>query len=113
MFGSPEQMQEKIDAYFVEMEEKDKHPTVSGLCYYIGFSDRHSLSEYAEFPEFTATVKRARIRIEEHLEQCLFGNNVTGVIFNLKNNFEWKDKHEVDSNNKITVTIDDDDSGTL
>ena len=37
--------------------------------------------------------------IEAHLEKKLFGNNVTGLIFNLKNNFDWKDKTEVAQTN--------------
>jgi hypothetical protein len=31
----------------------------------------------------------------------LYGNTVTGVIFNLKNNFGWKDKNEVEYSEKV------------
>ena len=35
--------------------------------------------------------------MEDYLEKKLLtGNSATGIIFNLKNNFEWKDKQEVE-----------------
>lgn len=97
---SPEDMQKAVDEYFSVCEERRKEnplsapPTVSGMCYFLGFEDRHALQEYAKRPEFSATVKRAKLRLENILEEHLFGNSVTGVIFNLKNNYGWKDKHE-------------------
>jgi hypothetical protein len=56
-----------------------------------------TLRDYGTKDEFSATVKRAKQKIEISLEQRLAGNNVTGSIFNLKNNFGWKDKSEVDA----------------
>lgn len=97
LYDSPEAMQEVIDEYFtvhLQSTEPPKPPTVSGLCYYLGFDDRGALAEYEKRPEFSRTIKRVRARIEEYLETALHGNNVTGVIFNLKNNFGWKDKSE-------------------
>lgn len=96
MFETPEQMQEGIDAYFDALPT-DSKPTISGLCYSLGFVDRGALAEYEKKPEFSRTVKGARIRVEQALEEHLYGGQVTGVIFNLKNNFGWKDKTEVDA----------------
>ena len=34
---------------------------------------------------------------QQYAEESLFiGKNPTGAIFNLKNNYEWKDKNETD-----------------
>jgi len=39
------------------------------------------------------------------LEQKLYGNAVTGVIFNLKNNFGWQDKTEQEVTTKELTPI--------
>ena len=58
---------------------------------------------------FVDTVKRAKARVEVRLEERLDGSNATGTIFNLKNNFGWKDVQEqkIDANvvNKIEYEI--------
>ena len=60
---------------------------VSGLNYFLGFSERTSLDEYAKDPKFYLTVKRAKLRIHQFAEQQLFENGKpTGAIFWLKNN---------------------------
>jgi hypothetical protein len=87
-------------------------PTVSGLAYTLGMS-RQALVDYEGKKEFLDTVKRAKQRVEMSLEQRLAGNNVAGSIFNLKNNFGWKDKTEQDVNNNVNITMPDKDAGTL
>jgi len=105
-FKTPELMQSAIDDYFVtdafmgEGENQVYAPTVSGLAFHLGMSTE-AFRNYEEKDKFLATVKRAKQRIELAIEQRLFGNNVTGCIFNLKNNFGWKDKTEQDINANI------------
>lgn len=65
-------------------------PTMSGLAYHLDM-DRKSLLNYSKDEKFFLTIKKARERVHKALEQRLYGNNVTGIIFNLKNNFGWKD----------------------
>lgn len=87
-----------IDEYFAQ---EDGPPTIAGLCYYLGFSDRHALAEYETYEEpFSATVKRARLRIEQDRSKRLLGRDTftPGVVFDLKNNHGWKDKSESDVN---------------
>jgi len=94
-YDNPEQMQTAIDAYF---DEVDGVPTVTGLALALGFDTRHALLYYEhEKPEFLTTIKRAKTRIEEAIERELMNRNgtVTGLIFNLKNNFGWKDAQEL------------------
>ena len=102
LYKTPEQMQEVIDAYFQANTFETEHGivkryTMSGLANALGMA-RQSLCNYAQKDEFLDTVKRARAEVEECLEQHLYGNGVAGVIFNLKNNFGWKDKTEQDIN---------------
>ncbi len=125
-FKSPEELQERIDAYFAEC---DSHPveitdwvydekkkksvevktmvmsdpkpyTVTGLCVFLG-CDGDTLLNYEKDYKFFGTIKMAKMKIQAYAESQLFrlGNN-GGVIFNLKNNFGWKDKMEHDLTSK-------------
>lgn len=109
-FTSPEDMQLKIDAYFAKCDartvtrvakdgtvftESNPEPyTMSGLAYALDM-DRASLVNYAHKDDFFDTVKKARMKVQVDVERRLMeGQNQTGAIFNLKNNFNWKDKQE-------------------
>lgn len=83
----------KTDAYVEAGDVKVFAPTISGLAYHLDLATE-SLRRYEGREEFSATIKRAKQRVEIALEQKLHGQNVTGTIFNLKNNFGWKDKIE-------------------
>lgn len=81
-------------------------PTISGLALWLG-TNRQTLINYGEREEFFDTIKKAKATIEAFNEQMLFsGKNVTGVIFNLKNNFRWKDEVET-KNLGVNIDIDD------
>ena len=102
-FKTPKEMQAVIDVYFEKHEEK---PTVSGLARALGMS-RRTLINYKAKKEFLPTIKECRARIEEALETNLYGNSVTGTIFNLKNNFSWKDQQDIkhDVSDKVEKII--------
>jgi len=72
--------------------------TVSALAVFLGTS-RETLINYQEKPEFFDTIKEAKDLIESQWEAKLDGSNVTGVIFNLKNNWKWADKTEQEITN--------------
>jgi len=74
-----------------------ERPTVLGMCRHLDIT-RETLCQYEKQEGFSDTIKRAKARIEEYLETQLYRKDqVTGIIFNLKNNFGWKDTqaHEV------------------
>ena len=100
-YKTPEEMQEVIDNYFESLSDEEK-PTISGLAYMLHMSTE-ALRNYEQKDEFLVTVKEAKQRVEMALEQHLFGTAVTGAIFNLKNNFGWKDKSEIDSTNRVEL----------
>lgn len=108
-------MQNKIEAYFKNcpdyvvlsafnkmtgefVEYKKYTPTMTGLALYLGFVSRQSMLDYEKKPEFSGTIKNARLRIEHEYEKQLYMDKCTGAIFALKN-FGWKDKVE----NEITT----------
>jgi hypothetical protein len=107
IWETPDQLQAGIDLYF-EVEAKvlvgyedgepiyALQPTMSGLALSLGV-DRKTITNYANKDEFFPAIKKARNMVENALERHLYGKNVTGAIFNLKNNFGWVDKREVDN----------------
>ncbi len=75
-------------------------PTISGLCLYLGI-DRSTWQNYAngeDEPKKAKVVHAARARIEAYLEEQLLTRekSVQGIIFNLQNNYGWKNKTEVE-----------------
>ena len=100
IFKSVEEVEEKINAYFKYCEDKDKPYTMSGLAYYLDV-DRKTLLNYSKDEDFFQTIKKARDRVQMQLEENALLNkgNPTFTIFNLKNNFDWKDKIETNTEN--------------
>ena len=105
-YESVEAMQKAIDKYFDECDENEKPYTVSGLAYALG-TNRQTLLNYEDKEEFVDTIKTAKAKIERFNEELLYSKDVstTGVIFNLKNNYNWKDKQEIEADVKSDVTI--------
>lgn len=99
-FKDSEKLYNAFLAYVMACKKTDRPLTVSGFCCSID-SYRDMLSEYAKKPEFSSTIKRIYSSIENDLEERALSNLVNGTvaIFSLKNNFGWKDKQEVESNN--------------
>lgn len=118
-YKTKEELQKAIDAYFDSCFEeqwiKNKDGweqvldhngnavveqvrpfTITGLGLHLGLC-RQALLNYEGRQEFMDTIKRAKQKIENYAEEQLFQNcnkNAQGVMFNLKNNYGWKDKTE-------------------
>ncbi len=106
-YETAKEMQKVIDNYFesVRVKHDDDYvfrPTMAGLALALNMC-RQSLLNYSEKDEFLDTIKSARQKVEVALEEALYGTGVAGVIFNLKNNFDWKDKQEIDQKSEVTV----------
>jgi predicted transcriptional regulator len=104
-YKTVEELEKKINEYFEMCDNKQLHYTITGLALYLDV-DRRTITDYAHKEMFSPTIKKAKLKVENYLENNLFGNNVTGVIFNLKNNFGWKDKTEQDINANIEIAMD-------
>lgn len=117
-YETPEEIQAAIDLYFKEGVTIRKVitgsgankqlveipvPTISGLCYFLGFESRQSFYDQEEREGFSYTIKRARLFIEKEYEEQLNAGNTVGAIFALKN-MGWLDatqsKVDVTSNGK-------------
>lgn len=91
LYKSHKEFDAAVEAYF----ESATKPTMSGLAFDLGFEDRDSFARYEEYgPEFSRTVKRAKLRIEQDRHERLIDKDkfTAGVIFDLKNNHGWKDQ---------------------
>lgn len=130
MYNTPEEMQEKIDAYFKECEGtllKDgegnavldkywqpvyinvKPLTITGLALALGFTGRQALLNYQAKEEFMDTVMRAKAKVEQYAEERLFDKDgANGAKFSLANNFSgWKEKQSIEAevNSEMTINI--------
>lgn len=96
LYDDPIFFEEKVEQYFDECKKNEEPPTVAGISYFLGFIDKESFSQYADYDGFSRTVKRARLRIEAAKNTMLFSRDyaTAGVIFDLKNNHGWSDKVE-------------------
>ena len=75
--------------------------TITGLAVFLGI-ESDTLLNYQAKDEFFGTIKRAKQRCEAYAEAQLFiGRNVAGAIFNLKNNYGWKDKIETEHSGNL------------
>jgi hypothetical protein len=78
-------------------------PTISGLCYHVGYESRQSFYDLEKSDKFSYTVKRARLFIEKEYEEQLQTGNTVGAIFALKN-MGWTDKQTTEHEGEIKIT---------
>lgn len=113
-FQTAEELDEKIEEYYLWAEENGQRVTVTGLAWYLGM-DRSSVFRMEKWEEYgylkgieeeerrkiSTSIKRAKQYIESQYEQLLYqkGSN-TGAIFTLKNNYNWVDKQEIVNTDK-------------
>jgi hypothetical protein len=114
-YKTAEEFREKVNAYFdycdsqIEVSVTDrgqekviqKPYTISGLCLYLGIS-RETLREYKARPGYAPIVVAARNRVENYCEEGTMKGKLNPIfsIFSLKNNFNWTDKIELNTNSQ-------------
>lgn len=98
-----EVMQQKIDDYFYECDKNKEPYTITGLALALDL-DRKSINNYAKDSEFFPTIKKAKLKVENYLEKRLINDSsTTGIIFNLKNNYDWRDKQEIEHSGNLKL----------
>ena len=123
-FETVEDLQKAVDNYFSKGSVEDEveygeawvdmgdsgyvfMPTMSGLALALNV-DRKTITNYANKEDYFPTIKKARNIVEQTLERRLYLNNPAGTIFNLKNNFGWADKTDLNiesPNGSMTPTF--------
>ncbi len=126
-FKSPEEMQEKIDAYFEDCKghplttvdgrivfDKYENPvfvdvkplTITGLALALGFTTRQALLNYQKRGAYQEIIERAKLRIENYAEMRLYDRDGwNGAKFNLQNNFQKWDAERTGQDDKKTPAI--------
>ncbi len=113
-FKTVKEMQSAIDEYFdycdnrivkvyskakdcvIEVNKSEPY-TIEGLCLTLDLS-RAGLLNYektAGYDKFFNTVKRAKMKVQKSVVINSMENQAAGPIFNLKNNFGYKDSQEI------------------
>lgn len=117
IYQTNEEFEKAVEDYFKTCDKKKKPYTVSGLSLHLGFLSRETILDYANYEKHSNieekeklaiadTIKKARLRIEESLEINLqTGKQVIGTIFNLKNNYKWVDKTDIDHGGEVVINI--------
>lgn len=83
-----------------------KPPTISGLAYWLGFKSTQSLFDYQKEEKFSAIITRAKLRIESYLEERLMDRDgQRGAEFNLRCNFKWNDKQDMNNDDDKEVGV--------
>lgn len=102
-YKTQEQLQKGIDKYFKECDEKQKPYTMSGLAYSLGV-ERQTLVNYGKRDLFFTQIKEAKQKVQAQLEENALSGKANAVftIFNLKNNYGWRDAFEVKNDNEIS-----------
>ena len=117
-YETPKDLQKAIDKYFDNVPTRTIHAgdtqieipvvTITGLTLSLGFCDRSSFYDYEKRDEFSYTIKRARLMVENDYEMQLrtSSQGQAGVIFGLKN-LGWSDKQEEikDDSDAIPVSV--------
>ena len=118
-FKTVEAMQDAIDAYFKDCQERKRPYTVQGLALALNFNSRQSLLNYEGYTDaneesYLDTLKKAKLRIEQDkVEGAMMGDyNTAIVIFDLKNNHEHRDRQEYEVTNLDGYEIVEEDEET-
>lgn len=115
-FKDIEGLQKEINKYFDDCDNRQRKEvtkngdviyvpaprpyTVTGLALALE-TNRETLINYENRDEFFDTIKNAKLKCENFAEESLWTEKIAaGVIFNLKNNYGWKDKVEVENYGK-------------
>jgi len=105
-FNTAEEMQLVIMEYFAECNDAVLSPTMSGLAMRLNMG-RQTLVDYSKKDVFWDTIKKARQYVESCNENMLIHKKTSpiGNIFNLKNNFGWRDDKQIIVEHKNIASI--------
>ncbi len=92
-YASKEKLQEDIDKYLKDCKKRQRPPTMAGMALALNMS-RQTLINYGRDELFGSVIARARLQVEQWWEEELPVARGSGVQFNLKNNFGWRDRSE-------------------
>ncbi len=78
-------------------------PTVNGLCLFLGIS-RKTWENYCANEKFSFVTEQTKMKMEAYCENLLLTRekgSLQGVIFNLQNNYGWRESFDVKHSGEI------------
>lgn len=107
IYSSPEELQKKIDDFFMWCEESERVPLQDELAYFLGFSSRQSLTDYQKREDFSYIIERAKLRCGIEINQLGLQNKLNAqlVKLNLSSNYGYSDKAEIEHSSKTPINI--------
>lgn len=107
IYESEEQLQTRIDEFFIWCEENDKVPLQGELVYFLGFAGRQSLTDYQKREQFSYIIERAKQRCENEINQAGLKNKLNAqlVKLNLSSNYGYNEKTEVEHSGQVPISI--------
>lgn len=105
---TPGELQKKIDEFWEFIKETERPATLERLNCFLQ-CDKELLNEYESRPEYEAIVKKVKREIyADKVERLIAGRNPVGVIFDLKNNYNWVDKQDINVGTKHVLFVGED-----
>ncbi len=113
-FNDADELQRQVDAYFADMRDKNECPLMLELALTLGITREtmalYSRGEYDDIESgavYSDAFKNARDIVEMQKNKRLIAGkgSTVGLIFDLKNNCNWKDRVETDTYSTITTIV--------
>lgn len=105
-FTSPKELEEKLDNYFAQFEVKGCKdiPEWTDLMNFLGVH-RDTIHVYSSKQGYSDPIKNAKQKCEAFIAKGIMKGelNATGGIFNLKHNYGWKDRQELEHSGSIAT----------
>lgn len=110
-FKTAEECDFLVELYMEGQKLAGEPPTHAGLALALGLTSRQMLYELQDVEEFTDSIKKARLMIEDFTARKAMKNNGAGAIFMLKN-MGYTDKQQIQLDPvKVTISGSDADLG--
>jgi hypothetical protein len=105
MYDTAEEFDLQVDTYVLNCAMTKEPMLVTDLALFLGFCAVQSLSDYVKNPEFTSSVKRARLIVENGYAKAALKSNSAGAMFLLKCSYGYVDRQVLDVNTKAEITV--------
>jgi len=107
VYESVNVMAAKAEDYFRYCLDHEKTPSKIGLATYLGMG-RSTLHQYSAKPGFSDLIKRCDDIIESSwVDLCSQNRNNAGVIFILKNHYDYRDVKDVNFRGTLAIITDE------
>jgi hypothetical protein len=104
VFDSVQEFDQAVLSFFQSVDTKTQRVTLLDLAEHLDVPDR-TMRHYGTKPGYGEIYERARQKIENQRNHMLFDGKIptAGVIFDLINNYGWKQPNQIEHSGAIAV----------